>query len=202
MAAGIEHENNVDPSIYRSLNVNISISEADMARVQTYISGLGQRYANHVIESAGAFASAAGEYGVATSLIGGGSRMPTASPGQAQIDDVAGFGARATESGPSFYRGAKPGDAPSFEPRPNDFKVDPATGAVKPTHGVSVFDNPGSVTSKGFVPHEVDLSSVPPELRIVQRGADPAHFEIMPQVGADLTPEQYGSTRGRGDVRF
>jgi len=79
----------------------------------------------------------------------------------------------ATESGPSFYRGARPGEAPSFEPRPNDFKVDPASGTVKPTYGVSVFDNPGSVTSKGFVPHDVDLSSVPPELRIIQRGADP-----------------------------
>jgi hypothetical protein len=33
----------------------------------------------------------------------------------------------ATESGPSFYRGAKPGEAPSFEPRPIDFKVDPHT---------------------------------------------------------------------------
>jgi RHS repeat-associated protein len=97
----------------------------------------------------------------------------------------------ASEEGPSFYRGAKPGEAPSFEPRPNDFKVDPATGTVKPTHGVSVFDNPGSVTSKGFVPHEVDLWSVPPELQIIQRGADPAHFEIMPQVGANVTPEQY-----------
>lgn len=97
----------------------------------------------------------------------------------------------ATEEGPSFFRGAKPGEAPSFEPRPNDFKVDPATGTVKPTHGVSVFDNPGSVTSKGFVPHEVDVSSVPPDLQIIQRGADPTHFEITPQVGANLTPEQY-----------
>ena len=100
-------------------------------------------------------------------------------------------GGTATAEGPSFFRGAKPDEAPSFEPRPNDFKVDPATGTVKPTHGVSVFDNPGSVTSNGFVPHEVDLSSVPPELRIIQRGADPAHFEIMPQMGADLSPEQY-----------
>lgn len=97
----------------------------------------------------------------------------------------------ATESGPSFYRGAKPGEAPSLEPRPNDFKVDAATGTVKPTHGVSVFDNPGSVTSKGFVPHEVDFASVPPELQIIQRGADAAHYEIVPQVGANLTPEQY-----------
>jgi hypothetical protein len=34
---------------------------------------------------------------------------------------------------------------------------------------VSVFDNPGSVTSKGFTPHEIDLTSVPPELRIIQQ---------------------------------
>ena len=101
------------------------------------------------------------------------------------------IGRGTTESGPSFYRGARPGEAPSFEPRANDFKVDAATGTVKPTHGVSVFDNPGSATSKGFVPHEVDVASVPPELQIIQRGADPAHFEIVPQVGADLTPAQY-----------
>jgi hypothetical protein len=97
----------------------------------------------------------------------------------------------ATEAGPSFYRGSRPGEAPSFEPRPNDFKVDAATGTVRPTHGVSVFDNPGSVTSKGFTPHEIDLTSVPPELRIIQRGKDPSHYEIVPRVGADLTPEQY-----------
>ena len=52
-----------------------------------------------------------------------------------------------------FYRGAKPGIEPGFVPRPGDFKIDPRTGLVKDTHGVSVFDNPLSVSSKGFVPH-------------------------------------------------
>jgi hypothetical protein len=93
--------------------------------------------------------------------------------------------------GPSFFRGARPGEVPSFTPRPNEFKVDPRTGFVKDTHGVSVFDNPQSVSSKGFVPHEVDQNTVPDSLRIIQRGQDLHHFEIVPRPGANLTPEQF-----------
>ena len=82
---------------------------------------------------------------------------------------------------PRVFRGAKPGSAPSFDPRPNDFKTDPVTGLVKPTHGISVFDNPESVSGKGFVPHEIDPTSIPDTLKVQQRGADPKHFEIMPR---------------------
>ena len=53
-------------------------------------------------------------------------------------------------------------------------------GNVQPTHGVSVFDNPDSCSCRGFVPHEVDSESVSEDLKIIQRGKDPAHFEIMP----------------------
>jgi hypothetical protein len=104
---------------------------------------------------------------------------------------------RATEAGPQFYRGAKPGEAPSFSPRPTEFKVDAATGTVKPTHGVSVFDNPSSVSSKGFVPHEIDMASVPPELRVIQRGNDLAHYEIVPEAGSNLTPGQFCELLGQ-----
>ena len=93
--------------------------------------------------------------------------------------------------GPDFYRGAKPGNTPNLTPRSSDFKVDSATGTVKPTHGVSVFDNPNSVSSKGFVPHKVDQSTIPDSLQTIQRGKDPAHFEITPKPGANLTPEQF-----------
>jgi RHS repeat-associated protein len=99
------------------------------------------------------------------------------------------IGAARVES--AFFRGAKAGEAPSFVPRPNDFRVDPRTGFVKDTHGISVFDNPGSVSSKGFVPHRVDQSSMPDTLRIFQRGSDPRHFEITPMPGANLTPTQF-----------
>jgi hypothetical protein len=37
---------------------------------------------------------------------------------------------------------------------------------------------------KGFVPHEVDQSSIPESLGIIQRGRDLGHFEIVPQPGA------------------
>lgn len=62
-----------------------------------------------------------------------------------------------------------------------EFKVDSTTGLVKPSHGVSVFDNPESVSGKGFVPHELDPESVPRSLKIEQRGRDPKHFENMPR---------------------
>ena len=92
----------------------------------------------------------------------------------------------------AFFRGAKPGEAVSFVPRQGiDFAVDRATGFVKETRGLSVFDNELSVISKGMVPHRVDLGSIPDSLRIIQRGFDLRHFEIAPKLGANLTPQQY-----------
>ncbi|MDP3638827.1 MAG: hypothetical protein Q8R51_15720, partial [Azonexus sp.] len=93
----------------------------------------------------------------------------------------------------AFFRGAKAGEAPSFVPKPGEFRVDPRTGFVKDTHGVSVFDNPLSVSSKGYVPHQIDQSSMPDSLRIIQRGGDPRHFEIVPKPGANLTPQQFSN---------
>ncbi len=42
-----------------------------------------------------------------------------------------------------------------------------------------------------FDPYEIDAGSVPDELTFIQRGKDPAHYEIVPRPGANLTPEQY-----------
>ena len=86
----------------------------------------------------------------------------------------------------SYFRGGSEGKSPSFEPNAGEFRTDPDTGLVKPTHGVSVFDNPESVVSKGYVPYEVDLSTVQKGLQIAQRGLDPAHYEIMPEFGSEL----------------
>jgi hypothetical protein len=60
-------------------------------------------------------------------------------------------------------------------------------------HGVSVFDNRERVVSRGFVPHRVDLSSVASDLQIIQRGADPHHYEITPRPGTSLLPEEYAA---------
>ena len=79
-----------------------------------------------------------------------------------------------------FYRGSKKGEPVSFQAKPGEYKIDSQTGLVKTTHGVSVFDNPGSVRSKGFIPNKVDINSVGNEIKIIQRGNDLRHFEIVP----------------------
>lgn len=80
-----------------------------------------------------------------------------------------------------FFRGARAGEVPSFEPRAGEYKINKETGLVQPTHGVSVFNNPDSVSEKGFVPHEVQPDTVLDSLKIEQRGKDPNHYEIMPK---------------------
>jgi len=69
----------------------------------------------------------------------------------------------------------------TFEAKPHEYKVDKNTGMVKPTHGISVFDNPDRLLSKGFTPYLLNLESVPKTLQIKQRGSDPHHYEIMPR---------------------
>lgn len=82
--------------------------------------------------------------------------------------------------GNEYYRGSKPGEPVSFHPKPNEYKIDNFTGMVKTTHGVSVFDNAASVSGKGFTPSQIDMSTVNDTLKIIQRGADPRHYEIVP----------------------
>lgn len=110
---------------------------------------------------------------------------------------VSGFFAPQTPGGEcepgGFWRGSRPGQPVSFEPMPNEYRVDATTGFVKPTHGVSVFDNPESVVSKGFEPHRIDLTSIPSDLQIIQRGNDPHHYEITPRSGTSLLPEEYAA---------
>ncbi|WP_369276479.1 RHS repeat-associated core domain-containing protein [Streptomyces sp. R11] len=97
------------------------------------------------------------------------------------------------KSNAAIFRGSRGGAAPSFAARPGEFRVDPKTGFVRETHGVSVFNNAGSVASKGFTPHRIDPSSFPSTLRVIQRGSNSAHYEIVPAPGANLTPEQFAA---------
>jgi hypothetical protein len=73
-----------------------------------------------------------------------------------------------------FYRGGS-----SLQPRPGDVRVDPATGLLQTTHGISVFDRPDNLERFGGA---YEILSVPDKLRIIQRGRDPHHFEIVPAV--------------------
>jgi hypothetical protein len=42
-----------------------------------------------------------------------------------------------------------------------------------------------------FNQNVIDPKSISDQLRIIQRGNDPNHYEITPRPGADLKPEQY-----------
>jgi len=74
----------------------------------------------------------------------------------------------------SFYLGGS-----SLTPRPHDVRVDPVTGLLRTTHGVSVFDRPDGLDRFGGA-HR--LEGLPESLHVIQRGRDAHHFEIVPAV--------------------
>jgi hypothetical protein len=71
-----------------------------------------------------------------------------------------------------FYRGGS-----SLQPRPGEVRIDPATGLLRATHGISVFDRPDNLDRFGGA---YEVMTAPDTLRIIQRGRDPHHFEIVP----------------------
>jgi hypothetical protein len=60
-----------------------------------------------------------------------------------------------------YYRGGN-----SLKPWPDEVKIDPATGLLKTTHGVSVWNRPNGLEKFGGA-HKV--TGIPPELRIINR---------------------------------
>lgn len=84
-------------------------------------------------------------------------------------------------AGGVFYRGGS-----GLVPRPGDTRVDPATGLLHTTRGVSVADRPDGLDRFGGA-HVV--TNVPDSLHIIQRGRDPHHFEIAP--ATPMTPAEY-----------
>jgi len=76
----------------------------------------------------------------------------------------------------------------SFELRPDEYKLDPKTRDVKPTHGPSLDADPASPNLKRFGGAR-QIKSIPPELRLVQRGQRIEHFEIVPR--APMSVERY-----------
>ena len=72
----------------------------------------------------------------------------------------------------SFYRGGS-----NFEARPNEVRIDPKTNTVKPTHGI--------------LEAHIRFCLLPNTLKIVQKGRDPRHHEVVPREANLLTYEQY-----------
>ena len=86
-----------------------------------------------------------------------------------------------------YYRGGS-----SLAPNPGEVRVDPGSGLLRTTHGISVFDRPDGLDRFGGV---YEVAAVPDELRIVQRGRDPHHHEIVPAHPMTLTDYERALSR-------
>jgi hypothetical protein len=91
-----------------------------------------------------------------------------------------------------FFRGGK-GGVVSFLPTPRDYKI--KDGLVQATHGVSIFNNTTSVTQHGFEAFRVSTETLPESLKIIQRGKDLNHFEIVPR--SPMPPVEYQAALAR-----
>jgi hypothetical protein len=83
----------------------------------------------------------------------------------------------------SFYRGG-----PSLAPRQIDVMINPKTGMVGTTRGVSVFDLPDGLDRFGGA---YELGPIPETLQVIQRGRDPHHHEITP--AQPMTFDEYSA---------
>ncbi len=72
----------------------------------------------------------------------------------------------------AYYRGGA-----SLAPRPIDVIINPRTGLLMPTRGVSIFDRPDGLERFGGA---YEIGPIPDTLRIVKAGRNPHHFEIAP----------------------
>jgi hypothetical protein len=80
-----------------------------------------------------------------------------------------------------FYRGGR-----SLRPKPGEVRVDPNTGLLRTTHGISVYDRPDNLDRFGGA---YQVTAVPDTLKVIQRGRDPHHYEIVPAV--PMTLDEY-----------
>jgi hypothetical protein len=64
-----------------------------------------------------------------------------------------------------------------MRPRSGEVRTDPATGLLRTTHGISVYDRPDGLDRFGGT---YRLDAIPSSLRVVQRGKDPHHYEVVP----------------------
>ncbi|NLW46989.1 MAG: hypothetical protein GXY86_06600 [Firmicutes bacterium] len=82
-----------------------------------------------------------------------------------------------------IYRGGS-----SFEVKAGEIRINKETGLMKTTHGVSLNVDPNAVSKYGGA---YRIEYLPKGLKIVQRGVNPGHFEIVPAY--EMHVQQYQS---------
>jgi hypothetical protein len=70
--------------------------------------------------------------------------------------------------------------------KPGECRIDKSTGLLKSSHGVSLNTDPAKLARFGGASQ---IRSLPKGLKIIQRGADPSHFEVVP--ARPMTPSEY-----------
>ena len=101
------------------------------------------------------------------------------------------------EGGP-YWRGYKPGEEITFTGRAGiDYKVNRETGLVSPGKGPSITTDPAKLGKYGRIGAEVDISTIPGELEIIQRGNDPDHYEIVVPKGVSMTEDELQGLLGQ-----
>jgi outer membrane biosynthesis protein TonB len=74
----------------------------------------------------------------------------------------------------------------SFEATPNQYKLAP-DGSLKTTHGISLDTDAAAMGKFGGA---TKINTIPPELKIIQRGGKLGHFEIVPREPG-MSPSRY-----------
>ncbi|MGL5192088.1 MAG: hypothetical protein ACRC8Y_00600 [Chroococcales cyanobacterium] len=87
--------------------------------------------------------------------------------------------------GSAFYRGGS-----NFAAKPSQVRIDAETNTVKPTHGISIHIDKDAPSIRRFG-GAYKILFLPETLKLVQRGRDRGHYEIVPREGNLLTYEQY-----------
>ncbi|OKH44335.1 hypothetical protein NIES2101_28410 [Calothrix sp. HK-06] len=88
-----------------------------------------------------------------------------------------------------FYRGGS-----RFLAKLNEVKIDQNTGFLKPTNGIYVHLDPNKVRRFGGA---YKIIYFPDTLKMIQRGGDPQHYEIVPKEANLLTFEQFNEELGK-----
>ena len=84
-----------------------------------------------------------------------------------------------------YYRGG-----PKLNARIDEVKLERSTNRLKSSHGVSVYNRSDhhNLNAHGGA---YTLGSIPIQLRVIQRGKDTSHYEIVPAQALALTFEEY-----------
>jgi hypothetical protein len=77
-----------------------------------------------------------------------------------------------------YFRGGK-----DLTPKPKEVQIDPQSGLVQPTRGISLSSDPGQLARFGGA---YKVISIPAELEIVRQGKRKTHYELRPRAAMPL----------------